>query len=98
LGLGVESVLEMGAFATEGLEPDLYIVVDVPYEVAITRRGKQQDDIEKRDREFFERVRGAYRELVAGHPSTSVLLDGTFPLDVVFERAWHEVMGVLEPR
>jgi dTMP kinase len=50
--------------ATGGLEPDLYLILDVPTDVGRARQtasGDDPDRIESEDLEFMERVRAGYR-------------------------------------
>lgn len=65
-GLELETVRAMNDFATGGLRPDLYIVLDLPAEegtVRQAREGKTLDRIEKAGAGFLERVREGYRVL-----------------------------------
>src|SRR5438093_8178712 len=39
-GLEVERLWDLGRFATGGLEPDLTLVLDLPVEAALARRGR----------------------------------------------------------
>lgn len=76
------------AFATAGLVPDLYLVLDVPVEQGQARQGLQgkvPDRFEGAGRHFLERVREGYLRLAAGTPG-AVLVDGTGGPDVVAER------------
>jgi dTMP kinase len=55
--------------ATGGLEPDLYLILDLPVEVGLARRleaGFDPDRIEREDSAFMERVREGYLELAEG--------------------------------
>jgi dTMP kinase len=54
--------------ATGGLEPDLYLILDVRPEVGADRQrasGRTPDRIEAEDLEFMRRVREGYREFAA---------------------------------
>lgn len=65
-GLDLEAVRAMNDFATGGLRPDLYIVLDLPAQegtVRQAREGKTLDRIEKAGAGFLERVREGYRVL-----------------------------------
>ena len=95
LEVGVDIVAEIGRFATYGITPDLYIVIDVPPEVGLGRSIEALDRIEARSAEFFRRVRKSYRKLVAEHPEISKLIDGTQEAGRVFEEVFEEVKSVL---
>src|SRR5262249_9181287 len=62
-GLGVEIVDTLNGFATDGLEPDLVLVLDVPDDVAEARIPRHRGRVERGGRAFQPRVRAAYREL-----------------------------------
>ncbi len=65
-GLDVEAVRPMNRFATGGVVPDLYRVLDLPADegaVRQAREGKTLDRIEKAGTGFLERVREGYRAL-----------------------------------
>jgi len=90
LGMGFQTVCDVNAFATGGLEPDLTIVIDVPVLVAEERRGREAsamtpDAIESRGGAFHERVREAYLSLSTYLTRPVLLLDGA--------RAPEEVHG-----
>ena len=60
LELGGETIHQLGAVATQGILPDLTIVLDVDLETAARRRGKEGDRLEQRPRDFFQRVREGF--------------------------------------
>jgi dTMP kinase len=75
-GLGAEEVRRVNAFATGGVRPDLYIVLDLP--VADGQARKRGDDagadrIEQEGRDFMEEVRKGYLELAAEMPEATVV-------------------------
>lgn len=66
---------------TGGLQPDLYLVLDVPIEMGLARRrdaGFDPDRIERGDAEFMERVRRGYQEM-AEATDRIVLIDAARP-------------------
>ncbi|MEE8385557.1 MAG: dTMP kinase [Dehalococcoidia bacterium] len=75
-GLGADEVRRVNAFATGGVRPDLYIVLDIP--VADGLRRKQGDEagadrIEQEGGKFMEEVRRGYLELAAEMPEATVV-------------------------
>lgn len=65
-GLALDQVRGMNDFATGGLRPDLYLVLDLPAEEGARRQareGKTLDRIEQAGPGFLERVREGYRTL-----------------------------------
>ncbi|HZT11487.1 MAG TPA: dTMP kinase [Candidatus Baltobacteraceae bacterium] len=88
-GLSLDLLRAMCAGATGGLEPDLTLLIDVPYEVSRARlrgRGSRADRVEGEDGAFHEQVREGYLEL-ARADSRIVALDGTLAPDEVFAQA-----------
>ena len=77
-GLAMETVRAVNAFATGGLVPDLYVVLDLPAEEGARRQardGKTLDRIERAGTGFLERVRDGYRELAEAE-GRAQLVDG----------------------
>ena len=62
-GLGVEMVEKLSAIATQGLAPDLVLVLDVTDDVAAARQGTEPDRLEREGAQFHAAVRRAYRDL-----------------------------------
>jgi dTMP kinase len=92
-GLGVEQVERMSAFAADGVEPDLVIVLDLPDEVADTRLAPAPDRVEGVGPEFHAAVRQAYRMLAPLYGW--VVIDATGPPEAVHERVWATVRTIL---
>lgn len=87
----VEAALQL---ATQGLVPDLTLVLDVPVAVGRERQQrtrKVRDRFESADDAFHERVRQAY--LAYDAPGV-VHLDASQPKRAVEEAAWQEVAVV----
>ena len=81
-GRGVASepiLMVLHEFATKGTTPDRTFLVDVPLDVASSRRdARELDRLEKSGRAFYSRVRDAYQTLTALDRVISV--DGTQPV------------------
>ena len=81
-GLDLDRVKRANEMATGGLSPDLYLVLDLPVEVGLERKGGigDGDRIEREGVSFLSRVREGYRtlakemhtaRLVAAHGSSA---------------------------
>jgi dTMP kinase len=82
-GLPLEEVRRICAFAAQGVEPDLTIVLDVPLEESAARRSDRgADRIERAGTEFHERVAGAYRLLPKTEKNVTLLSGVGDPADV----------------
>ncbi len=85
-GLDLRLLDEMMQFATQGLEPDLTVLLDINVAAARERLGDQHDRIESTGIEFFQRVRDGYLELAAQHPDSWVVVDAEGSVDEVAAR------------
>lgn len=89
-GLDLTLVHTLNTIATEGIEPSMTIILDVPVEVAFARKRRALDRLERAGLEFHERVRQGYHELAQQTPG-SLLLDGTLPSMELAEQIWKAV-------
>jgi dTMP kinase len=76
-GLDGELIHQFGEFATNSTWPDLNIVLDLPVEMAMKRRGRDADRMESKGLEFAERVRAGFRLEAAYFPDHNVLIDAS---------------------
>ena len=87
-GLPRELLFALAQLATGGLRPDRTLFLDVPVDVGLGRvkeRGAR-DRLEAERREFHERVRAGYFELMALDPGRWLVVDGNGGEEQVFER------------
>lgn len=94
-GLDFTIVHKFNIIATDGIEPSMTIILDVPVEIAFARKRHAFDRLERAGREFHERVREGYRQLAQRVPN-SILLDGTRPADELAKQVWEAVQPLLE--
>lgn len=87
-GLGAHHVAALSAFATDGLVPDLVILLEVPDEVAADRLAAAgtPDRLEAAGEEFHRAVAAGYREQAAADPDRWVVLDGSGSVEEVAAR------------
>jgi dTMP kinase len=91
-GLPLEEVRALSAFATAGLEPDLYVLLDVPPDVAADRRSREHDRMESAGAEFHQRVRDGFLALA---DDRWLVVDGTLPPDEVERVVASRVAGII---
>ncbi|OYO24130.1 dTMP kinase [Enemella dayhoffiae] len=72
-GLGTERVRELADWATDGLRPDLTVLLDVDPDEAVHRK-EVKDRLEGLGVEFHTRVRNAFVELAAAEPDRYLVL------------------------
>ena len=78
-GLDRDELTRMMHWATNGVEPDLTVLLDVNLDVARQRLGDEVDRIEGAGAEFHTKVRQGYLEMAAADPDRWVVVgaDGT---------------------
>jgi dTMP kinase len=98
-GLPIETVEEIGHFATGGLEPDLTVVLDIDPDTASVREtggvGPPYDRIERKGVDFQHKVRAGFLELLKRHPEKARLVDASLPAKQVHEQVKVLVANVL---
>ncbi|HUG53945.1 MAG TPA: dTMP kinase [Vicinamibacteria bacterium] len=89
-GRGIDRalILAVARLATEGLQPDLTILLDLPVEVGLARAGRRGpwDRLEAEVLDFHERVRVGYLEMAAAEPARWVHVDADGQADDVARR------------
>ena len=94
-GLDAGEMRRLQAVATDGLMPDVTILIDVPVEVGLSRKRRAAwnrfEDTE--GVAFFEKVRLAYHDLASAEPERFRVLDGSGSVEGVDEA----VRAVVEP-
>src|SRR4051794_31876801 len=93
--LALEDVARISRWATDGLVPDLTVLLDVPPGTGLVRAGTEPDRIEAEPEAFHERVRDGFRELADRHPSRYLVVDATLPVNEVAEAVAARVLDVL---
>lgn len=97
-GLDVDELARLSAWASEGLEPDLVLLLDVSPPVTGSRQGgRPLDRLEALDASFHDRVRAGYLALAAADPRRWVVVDGTAPEDEVATQVWAAVSALVSP-
>ncbi|MBL7998950.1 MAG: dTMP kinase [Candidatus Kapabacteria bacterium] len=88
-GIPLELVEQANMLATGGLQPDRTFYIDISIEESqrrAQRRGEQRlDRMESAGAEFYDRVRTGYHA-IAIHNERFVRLDGTEPIQGIFEK------------
>jgi dTMP kinase len=96
-GLPLDRVADADRLATGGLWPDLVILLDLPAEAGLARRGRP-DRFEAEDLEFHRRVRAGYLELARSAPERWLVLDAQAPPDALARQIWAFVKKLLAGR
>ena len=75
--LDVSEIQEISDWATQGLVPDLTVLLDVRPEDGLSRLGGPADRIESESAEFHNRVRKGFRALAEQAPDRYLVLDAS---------------------
>jgi dTMP kinase len=101
-GLGEQDVLTLNAWATQGLFPDLVILLHLEPEAGLARSDGAPDRFESEDLAFHAKVADAYLRIAEEHPDRFHVVDARGTPDEVQERVragLDRVLGrVLEGR
>lgn len=82
--LSLEMIDAFNAFATNGLIPDITILVDVSYETGCLRKKKHiPDHFESKERNYHEKLRAKYIELANAEPNRFILINGELSIETV---------------
>lgn len=91
-GLPLEEVRALSAFATSGLDPDVYVLLDIDPAVAAARRAREHDRMEAAGDAFHQRVRAGFRSLA---DDSWIVVDGGAPADDVEATIWSRLSGII---
>ncbi len=96
--LSMDEVRNLSLWAVGGLLPDLTILLDLPAEVARSRRNKtgtEPDRLESEKIEFFERARQAYLKLASDEPNRFLVVDASAEVEQMQEIIRARVSGLI---
>ncbi|MFC1950476.1 dTMP kinase [Chloroflexota bacterium] len=95
-GLDLEMVEAVNNAATQGLKPDLTVLLDMPAEEGLVRKKSQRRDrFEQEDIAFLQRVREGYLKLAANEPERWLLIDASQSKGEIGEIIWQRVSQLL---
>ena len=96
-GLGEPDVLSLNVWATQGLFPDMVILLHIEPERGLARSDEPLDRMEQEGQQFLAKVADAYLKIAEEHPERFVVVDADREPAAVFdsvrealERAVHE--------
>lgn len=100
--LGPEFIRDLSLWATEGLAPDLVIVLDLDPEVGLGRLSSA-DRLEREPLAYHQRVRAGFLAIASGDPHRHAIVDASAPAETVAEGVRARVrsrlvsIGLLKP-
>jgi dTMP kinase len=95
-GLSEQDILTLNVWGTQGLFPDLVILLNLEPEEGLSRVGEDRDRIELEGSSFLIRVADAYLRIADEHPERFVVVDAGDAPDVVQKRVREELTRFLK--
>ena len=98
-GIPVEFIQQIEAVSTEGVRPDLTLLLDLPVIQGIERsvdRGQGSDRFEEQDLEFKQRVRQAYLDRQSDEPDRIRIINATKSVESVHTQIWDLVSNLID--
>jgi len=95
--LGGEEIRDLSLWATEGLVPDLTVLLDLHEDEGRDRMAERTtfDRLEAEQAEFHARVRAAYLELAEAEPQRFLVLDAREPRETIAAAIGERVSALL---
>ncbi|MFA6619587.1 MAG: dTMP kinase [Bacilli bacterium] len=94
-GLGIENVLNVNLFATEGLEPDLTVLFDISPEEGLARitanSGREVNRLDVEKLSFHKKVRESFRSLAKADPKRYAIIDASKDKETVYQEAYQAI-------
>jgi dTMP kinase len=98
-GLDLEMVKATNKAATQGLEPDLTILLDISARDGLARkRARSRDRFEQENLAFHQRVRQGYLKLAADEQQRWLIIDATQPKEKIAEIVWQQVRQLISAK
>jgi len=98
-GLGIDYVLAMNQFATEGYFPELTLLFDLDPRIGLERiaanKGREVNRLDLEKIDFHDSVRQTFLGLAKRFPERYVVLDASKPFDDVVQQAYKAVKNKL---
>lgn len=95
-GLDLQMVRAINNAATQGLKPDLTILLDMSAEDGLARKtGREKDRFEQEDSVFHQRVRQGYLQLAADEPQRWFVVDAAQSKQKIAGIIWEKVRRLL---
>jgi dTMP kinase len=97
-GLGEPDVLTLNVWGTQGLFPDLVLLLHVEPEVGLERTSGDHDRMESEGVDFLDKASDAYLQIAEEHPERFVVIDASVGPDEVHQRVRAAIDRLLRDR
>ena len=93
--LGIDAILNINLFATEGTYPDLTLLFDIEPKLGLERiaanKGREVNRLDLEKISFHEGVRNTFHELAKRYPDRYIIIDASKSVDEVVENAYKAI-------
>jgi dTMP kinase len=94
-GLDMRTIQEINRLASQGVTPDVTVLLDIPPEMGLSRKKKvEADRFDSEAVTFHEKVRKGFLDLAAKDTRRWVVIDATLPRAKITELIWAKVGGL----
>jgi len=97
-GLGEGDVLSLNVWGTQGLFPDLVVLLHIEPELGLARSGEVPDRMEREGQGFLAKVADAYLRIAEEHPERFVVIDAAREPAAVFDDVRAAIEKALRDR
>jgi dTMP kinase len=101
-GLDLKLLDELNRLASDGIRPDLTIMLDLPVETGLERtRARVKGDVRGPDRfegeqvEFHRRVRNGFQTIARDEPDRVTVIDATIPMADITNRIVDAILALV---
>lgn len=98
--IGIDKVLSINLFATEGYYPELTLLFDLDPRIGLARiaanKGREVNRLDLEKIEFHDNVRQTFLSLSKRFPDRYVVLDASKPFDDVVKDAYNAIKDRLQ--
>ena len=96
-GIDLSITHSFNAIATQGLQADLTLLLDIPPKEGLTRKGsKRADRFEQEELAFHQKVREGYLQMAAAEPQRWMIIDAMLPKERIEQLIWERVAQLLK--
>jgi dTMP kinase len=94
-GMDTDFLKNVNSFVTDGLFPDLIVLLDLSAEQGLERKKMKLDVFEREEFLFHQKVREGYLKMAAADPERWMVIDATLPEVKIREIIWERVSQLL---
>jgi dTMP kinase len=93
--MDMDFLKSVNSFVTDGLSPDLTVLLDLSAEQGLERKKMKLDVFEREEFVFHQRVREGYLNMAAADPERWMVVEATLPEEKIREIIWERVQKSL---